>query len=127
MVSAIKKPGRPPTGIGTPVQVRFPSDQLAALDAWIAKQPGPLSRPEAIRVLVADGLRQEGMVVSPLIPHWHMQPLAGHPGRFMAIQQPHSINSGMMAGTRDELHRALTGLGCRRSDHDPNVWLSEED
>lgn len=36
--------------------VRMPPDMLAELDAWIAKQPKPISRPEAIRAFVAAGL-----------------------------------------------------------------------
>ena len=47
-----KKKGRPPVG-STFIGVRMPPDQLAALDAWIAEQPNRVSRPEAIRVLVA--------------------------------------------------------------------------
>lgn len=48
--ATIKSKGRPATGKGLPVQVRLQPDQLAALDAWIAKLPDPKpSRPEAIR------------------------------------------------------------------------------
>jgi len=36
--------------------VRFQPDQLAKLDAWIAAQPQPVSRPEAIRAMVAAAL-----------------------------------------------------------------------
>jgi hypothetical protein len=36
--------------------VRLQPDQLAALDAWIAGQPKPVSRPEAIRAMVAAAL-----------------------------------------------------------------------
>lgn len=43
-----------------PVGVRFKTDQLAALDAWIAKQPKPISRPEAIRAFVEAGLHLMG-------------------------------------------------------------------
>jgi cytochrome c553 len=50
------KMGRPATGVGTPVMVRLSADQLAALDAWIAKQSKPITRPEAIRAFVAEGL-----------------------------------------------------------------------
>jgi hypothetical protein len=32
--------------------VRVPPTQLAALDAWIAKQSAPLTRPEAIRAMM---------------------------------------------------------------------------
>lgn len=45
-----KRKGPAPTGIGTSINVRLQADQLAALDAWIARQPDPKpSRPEAIR------------------------------------------------------------------------------
>lgn len=56
--NATKKPGRgrPPTGQGTPVQVRLQPDMLNAVDGWIEKQPGPMTRPQAIRLLVAKGL-----------------------------------------------------------------------
>jgi hypothetical protein len=47
-----RKRGPAPTGIGTPVQVRLQPSQLAALDAWIAKQDAPLTRPEAIRAMM---------------------------------------------------------------------------
>ena len=40
-----------------PVNVRFPPDELAALDAHIANNPDPKpTRPEAIRRLVRKGL-----------------------------------------------------------------------
>ena len=46
-----KKRGPPPTGQGTPVQVRLHPPELAALDAWIATQPDPKpTRPEALRL-----------------------------------------------------------------------------
>jgi len=48
--------GRPRTGIGTFVGVRLQPDQLAAIDEFIAAQPQPMSRPEAIRKLVSMGL-----------------------------------------------------------------------
>jgi hypothetical protein len=45
-----KRRGPPATGKGTPIVVRLQPDQLAALDAYIARQPEPKpSRPEAIR------------------------------------------------------------------------------
>jgi hypothetical protein len=50
---------RPATGNGTPVRVRLQPDQLAALDTWRAAQPGPPSRPEAIRTLMERGLKGE--------------------------------------------------------------------
>lgn len=52
-----KSRGRPATGRGTPIQVRVQPDLLADLDTWIAEQRDPkLSRPEAIRLLLADSL-----------------------------------------------------------------------
>jgi hypothetical protein len=51
-----KSRGRPKVG-ATHVGVRLPPDQLARLDAWIARQPHPKpSRPEAIRRLLHEGL-----------------------------------------------------------------------
>lgn len=44
--------GRPPVG-STLVGVRFPPDELAALDSWINRQGDGLSRPEAVRRIVA--------------------------------------------------------------------------
>jgi len=41
---------------GTMVGVRLQPAQLASLDAWIRHQPDNLSRPEAVRRLVAQGL-----------------------------------------------------------------------
>ncbi len=40
--------------------VRLQPAQLAALDDWIAKQPKPVSRPEAIRAIVAARLQVMG-------------------------------------------------------------------
>jgi cytochrome c553 len=52
----IMKKTRPAqTGIG--VLVRLQPDQLAALDAWIARHPDPKpSRPEAIRLVLSGAL-----------------------------------------------------------------------
>jgi hypothetical protein len=44
-----KKAGRPATGKGLGVLVRLQPAHLKALDAWIAKQSKPPTRPEAIR------------------------------------------------------------------------------
>jgi len=41
------------------VGVRLQPDQLAALDAWIAQQPRPLTRPQAIRLMVQAALLDE--------------------------------------------------------------------
>ena len=51
-----KRIGRPPVG-STLIGVRLPPAELAALDAWIAKQNDPQpSRPEAIRHHLTQGL-----------------------------------------------------------------------
>ena len=55
-----KKRGRPAIGQGVPVQVRLQPDLLAGLDTWIAKQDPAPSRPEAIRLLLANALRSLG-------------------------------------------------------------------
>lgn len=54
-----KKRGRPRTN---PVAQHFtmPRHISDALDAWIAKQREPMSRPEAIRRLVEMGLKAKG-------------------------------------------------------------------
>jgi hypothetical protein len=45
--------GRPvTTGKGTLIGVRLQPAHLAALDAWIAKQDPPVTRPEAIRAMM---------------------------------------------------------------------------
>lgn len=45
---------------GTMVGVRLQPGMLAKLDAFIAAQPKPVSRPEAIRAFVAAGLHLMG-------------------------------------------------------------------
>lgn len=52
-----KKRGRPATGVGKPVQVRFQPSDLSEIDAWIAAQDDNPSRPEAVRRLVQWGLK----------------------------------------------------------------------
>lgn len=47
-----KRRGPAPTGIGTLVGVRLQPDRLAALDAWIATQGMPMTRPEAVRAML---------------------------------------------------------------------------
>jgi hypothetical protein len=52
-----RRPGRPATGVGTPIQVRMQPDDLAALDRWIGDHAGRKpSRPQAIRALVSAAL-----------------------------------------------------------------------
>jgi hypothetical protein len=49
-----KKRGRPSTGGRREgVLVRLEPAQFKALDSWIAKQDAPLTRPEAIRAMIA--------------------------------------------------------------------------
>ena len=61
-----KRRGRPTLyegsdGKGAPqVAIRIPPDELAAIDAWIAKQRETLSRPVAIRRLAAIALKAKG-------------------------------------------------------------------
>ena len=50
-----RKRGRPPIG-ATPVNVRMPPGELAALDSWIKAQPHGLSRPQALRRLALAAL-----------------------------------------------------------------------
>jgi hypothetical protein len=47
-----RKRGPPPTGKGELIGVRLQPRALSALDAWIRKTGGTISRPEAIRRLV---------------------------------------------------------------------------
>jgi hypothetical protein len=52
-INVIKKSrGRPATGQGTLIGVRLQPSHLKALDAWIAQQNAPLTRPEAIRAMM---------------------------------------------------------------------------
>jgi hypothetical protein len=47
-----KRRGPAPTGKGTLIGVRLQPAHLKALDAWIATQTTPLTRPEAIRAMM---------------------------------------------------------------------------
>jgi hypothetical protein len=51
-----KKPGPPATGKGTPVQVRLQPTLLARLDKFVATSARDLSRPEAVRLILTNGL-----------------------------------------------------------------------
>lgn len=57
-MSKKKGPGRPATGKGEQVQVRFKPDDMAIVDAYAAQHG--VSRPEAIRRLVRAGKIKEG-------------------------------------------------------------------
>jgi len=47
-----KRRGPPATGKGKLVGVRLQPSHLKALDAWIAAQTTPMTRPEAIRAMM---------------------------------------------------------------------------
>lgn len=49
--------GRPATGIGPAIGLRLYPELDAQLGVWIAMQPQPISRPEAIRRLLELALR----------------------------------------------------------------------
>lgn len=51
-----KRRGPAPTGVGTLVGVRLHPPQLGALDTWIEKEGGGLSRPEAVRRILGNAL-----------------------------------------------------------------------
>lgn len=52
-----KRRGRPKVD-ATPITVRVPPEQLAAVDEWISSHEPDMSRPEAIRRLVDQGLQR---------------------------------------------------------------------
>jgi hypothetical protein len=55
-----KKPGRPPTGTNTPINVRLSPEELATLDAWIEREAkGIPTRPQAIRHLLVKALTKD--------------------------------------------------------------------
>lgn len=54
-----RKPGRPATGIGTLVGVRWSDAELAELDAWRSRQADDIGRPAAIRALVQTALSKD--------------------------------------------------------------------
>jgi hypothetical protein len=56
-----KRRGPAPTGKGTLIGVRLQPRHLKALDVWIAKQKPAVSRPEAIRTLLAEALEVEDL------------------------------------------------------------------
>jgi len=49
-----KRRGPAPTGVGTSINVRLQPAQLSELDAWIAQQAEPLTRPEAVRQILGE-------------------------------------------------------------------------
>ncbi len=60
-ISVTKKPvGRPATGVGTQIGMRWQEPVLAEIDEWRRQQQDLPSRAEAIRQLVALGLKVKG-------------------------------------------------------------------
>lgn len=57
-----KKIGRPPGRTRPETQtIRVPMETITLVDAWISEQPEPRpSRPEAMRVIVADWMMERG-------------------------------------------------------------------
>jgi len=55
-----KKIGRPAVN-ATPITVRVPPDQLAALDQFIAEECPAVSRPEGMRRLMVEALQKMGL------------------------------------------------------------------
>lgn len=56
LIAQKNKRGPAPTGKGTPVMVRLQPRDLAALDDFISLENQRLSRPEAIRRILAEAL-----------------------------------------------------------------------
>lgn len=59
-----KRPGPPATGKGVPIQVRMHNDLLGAVDRWMKEEAAlgrPMTRPEAVRRLVAEALEKMGL------------------------------------------------------------------
>jgi hypothetical protein len=54
-----EKRGPTPTGKGVPVVVRLQPPDLSALDEWIKGQDNDVSRPEAVRRLLAQALQKK--------------------------------------------------------------------
>jgi hypothetical protein len=68
-ISSAKKSSRGrPRVDATPVNTRFPPDELQALDDWIMRQGDELSRPEAIRRLVQRQIASESPIATPRRP-----------------------------------------------------------
>lgn len=53
-----------PKATGTLVGVRLQTDDLDRLDQFIARQPGPLTRPQAVRIALHMFLEREGVAPS---------------------------------------------------------------
>jgi hypothetical protein len=60
MLPQKRKPGPRPTGKGKLIGLRLQPAPLSALDAFVADQREPISRLEAIRVILTQFLRSRG-------------------------------------------------------------------
>ena len=63
-----KRPGPKPTGKGTQVVVRMQPPLLKSLEKFIKEQPGILTRPEAVRIILADALTAYGLLPVDELP-----------------------------------------------------------
>lgn len=59
---ATMKPRKRPEAPGIPVQVRLQPRDLDALDAFLKSADDPLTRPQAIRAILADWLTGHGFL-----------------------------------------------------------------
>lgn len=57
-----KKSGRPATGRDRMFSFRMPDELAAALGRWVAAQPGPMSRSDAMRLIIRDWLISQGLI-----------------------------------------------------------------
>ena len=124
-----KRIGRPPVG-STGVMVRLPPDQLAAVDNWAASEGIALSRPEAVRRLVAKGLER------------HAGQIKAEARLARLTTREREVLSGMADGLTNkeigskleisprtvEIHRtnALSKLGARNSTDAVRTWLEAD-
>ena len=66
----------------TPINVRFAPAELAVLDAWIAAQGEPLSRPEAVRRILAGKFASHStaQIEEAIVEHWGARCPDSEPG-----------------------------------------------
>ena len=58
--------------------------------------------------------------------HWLIQPVPGALGMFSATEQPTTVNSRTVAGTREQVENALRFFDCSASEIDTDVWFQEK-
>ena len=65
-IDTVKKPRGRPRVDTEAVTVRMTRDLIARLEVWAERQPGkPITRPEAVRLLVEIGLDSEDQTIQP--------------------------------------------------------------